>query len=202
MDTTTAHMLPECYRGSSPRSASTPGPAPDSPASASGRFSASPLLSPCFPYYPHLHGTGTLGLMGLGAASAFFTSTLTPYALGLSGALSAHAGVSMLPVLSSPPASGMMQLNQQRIAMRQPPTLAVAPAGVPNSAAVSPVVAAAAATAVRPLPFSVENILKPEFGQNTPVTAPPPLHRPAKSVQQVSANAINYNYNLVFNSIH
>ena len=159
MDTTTAHMLPECYRGSSPRSASTPGPAPDSPASASGRFSASPLLLPCFPYYPHLHGTGTLGLMGLGAASAFFTSTLTPYALGLSGA---HGGVSMLPVLSSPP----MHLNQQRMAVRQPAALAVAPA------------------AARPLPFSVENILKPDFGLNTPPPPPPP-HRPAK-LQQVN----------------
>ena len=79
-------LLAECYRGSSPRSASTPGPAaPDSPAnSASGRFSASPstavLLSPsavaaanCFapsyhysPYHPshHHHHQADGGAMG------------------------------------------------------------------------------------------------------------------------------------------
>ena len=84
MDVTAVHLLPECYRGSSPRSASTPGPAPDSPASASGRFSASPLLSPAgFPYYaPYLAaGVGVNALHGLGAfLSSNPSALLAPYA--------------------------------------------------------------------------------------------------------------------------
>lgn len=105
MDLATTQMLPDCYRGCSPRSASTPGPAPDSP--ASGRFSASPLLSPCFAsYYTHpLYAS----------ASAFF--------------------------------NGWMMMQQQR------PIMAPPPSSTPSR-----------------LAFSVENILKPEFGVPVPVS--------------------------------
>jgi len=150
MDATATHMLPECYRGLSPRSASTPGPAPDSPASASGRFSTSPLLSPCFPgYYAH----GPLGLMGLtGAASAFFNS---PYVTSL---------------------AGLQHLNQQRMMMMSRPLM---PLPVHGSQPQTP----------RPLPFSVENILKPEFGMTqTPVSAhiPTPDASPVAKLIQCS----------------
>ena len=166
MDVTAVHLLPECYRGSSPRSASTPGPAPDSPASASGRFSASPLLSPCFPYYSHLHGTSTLGLMGLGAS--FLTTNaglFTPYGLSLTQpgqALLHSATAAMLPGLSSPP-SGLSLSALQRQS--------------PSSSAAS-----------RALPFSVENILKPEFGKNPTGTTPNAASELKKMVTSISVS--------------
>jgi homeobox protein engrailed len=161
-------LLSECYRGSSPRSASTPGPAaPDSPAnSASGRFSASPsvaaaLLSPsgpnCFssnyhysPYHHHHamssqhhhHPSAALGLMG-----SFLSVGSYPYAALAAAAAAAAAGMAghhLAPPLAPPPL--LHPLN--RIRQQSSPT------------SQSPV--------SRVLPFSVENILKPEFGRNQP----------------------------------
>ena len=158
MDVTAVHLLPECYRGSSPRSASTPGPAPDSPASASGRFSASPLLSP-FPYYSHLavaaaaaHGSGPLGLIGgLGASFLSSNSLLAPYGLGLG----LHSAMSQFPAgLSSPPSS--LTSHLQRLQQLQLPS----PAGTHSAPS-------------RALPFSVENILKPEFGHKNGLQVQP-----------------------------
>lgn len=156
-------LLSECYRGSSPRSASTPGPAaPDSPAnSASGRFSASPsvaaaLLSPsiaganCFtpnyhysPYHHH-HAVSqhpaALGLMG----SFLSVGSYAPYAALAAAAAAAAAGMAgqLAPPLAPPPM--MHPLSRLRQSS-------------PTSQSVS-----------RVLPFSVENILKPEFGRNPP----------------------------------
>ncbi|KZS03509.1 Homeobox engrailed-like protein [Daphnia magna] len=157
-------LLSECYRGSSPRSASTPGPAaPDSPAnSASGRFSASPsvaaaLLSPsisganCFtpsyhysPYHHHHHAVSqhpaALGLMG----SFLSVGSYAPYAALAAAAAAAAAGMAghLAPPLAPPP------LLHPLSRLRQ---------SSPTSQSVS-----------RVLPFSVENILKPEFGRNHP----------------------------------
>lgn len=153
-------LLSECYRGSSPRSASTPGPAaPDSPAnSASGRFSASPsvaaaLLSPSFagansfapnyhysPYHHHAvsQHPAALGLMG----SFLSVGSYGPYAALAAAAAAAAAGMAgqLTPPLAPPPM--MHPLSRLRQSS-------------PTSQSVS-----------RVLPFSVENILKPEFGRN------------------------------------
>ena len=162
-------LLSECYRGSSPRSASTPGPAaPDSPAnSASGRFSASPsvaaaLLSPsisganCFssnyhysPYHHHHHGMSqhpaALGLMG-----SFLSVGSYPYAALAAAAAAAAAGMAghLAPPLAPPPLLHPLSRIRQ---------------SSPTSQSVS-----------RVLPFSVENILKPEFGRNQPTTESTP----------------------------
>nr|CAH0099963.1 unnamed protein product [Daphnia galeata] len=162
-------LLSECYRGSSPRSASTPGPAaPDSPAnSASGRFSASPsvaaaLLSPsisganCFssnyhysPYHHHHHGMSqhpaALGLMG-----SFLSVGSYPYAALAAAAAAAAAGMAghLAPPLAPPPLLHPLSRIRQ---------------SSPTSQSVS-----------RVLPFSVENILKPEFGRNQSTTESTP----------------------------
>lgn len=163
-------ILPsECYRGSSPRSASTPGPAaPDSPAnSASGRFSASPsvsaagLLSPsavaaaaaaaaanCFApsyhYSPyHHHNPAALGLL---SGSFLSVGPYSPYAALAAAAAAAAAG---LTTSHQPPLGGMHPSQTFTSSSRLRQTL-------PSSLQLRDV--------SRVLPFSVENILKPEFG--------------------------------------
>lgn len=152
-------LLSECYRGgsTSPRSASTPGPAaPDSPAnSASGRFSASPsvasaLLSPSingfapanYHYSPYHHQhPAALGLMG----SFLSVGSYAPYAALAAAAAAAAAGMAgqLAPPLPPPPMLHPINRMRQQFS--------------PTSQSVS-----------RVLPFSVENILKPEFGRNPP----------------------------------
>ena len=169
----------ECYRGSSPRSASTPGPAaPDSPAnSASGRFSASPsvaaaLLSPSFsgafppnyhysPYHHHHHAVSqhpaALGLMG----SFLSVGSYGPYAALAAAAAAAAAGMAgqLAPPLAPPPMLHPLSRLRQ---------------SSPTSQSVS-----------RVLPFSVENILKPEFGRNPPSTESTSAADDQEAVQEV-----------------
>lgn len=180
-------LLSECYRGSSPRSASTPGPAaPDSPAnSASGRFSASPsvaaaLLSPsgpnCFapnyhysPYHHHHHHhsqhPAALGLMG----SFLSVGSYAPYAALAAAAAAAAAGMAgqLAPPLAPPPMLHPLSRLRQTS---------------PISQSVS-----------RVLPFSVENILKPEFGRNPPSSESPssPTNQDDQETVQVDSKPLN-----------
>lgn len=153
-----ALLMSECYRNSSPRSASTPGPsAPDSPAStsASGRVSTSPavssvLLSPsvpsavnCFasgyPYSQYAMNPHPLGLMG----TFLSVGSYSPYAALAAAAVAAGMSGPMGPQLV-PPMHPLTRLRQ------------TASTSLPGP---------------RTLPFSVENILKPEFGRAPPSTS-------------------------------
>lgn len=130
----------QCYRGStSPRSASTPGPsAPDSPASSAGRFSASPSTNSYYSPYHH-HPAAAMGLMG----SFLSVGPYGPYA--------ALAAAAMAGQFHAATPSGLM----------------------PSVPFINRLAAATTATSrpqpvSRVLPFSVENILKPEFGRVQP----------------------------------